>query len=146
MTMSSSPAWVSKPYAQDADEVAAVLRVDPAVGLSSDRVGELLVGHGPNALPEESVLPGWRRFIDQYRSYMQIILVGATIVSLAIKEWSTAILLVALTILNAVVGLRQEGKAQSAMNALKSMMKITARVRRPSSVRRHEQHAPRCPS
>ena len=50
--------------------------------------------------------------------------------SLAIKEWSTAVLLVIITLLNAVVGLRQEGKAESAMNALKSMMKITARVRR----------------
>ena len=61
---------------------------------------------------------------------MQMILVGAAIVSLAIKEWSTAVLLVAITLLNAVVGLRQEGKAESAMNALKSMVKATARVRR----------------
>ena len=85
---------------------------------------------GPNALPEEKPEPEWRRFLEQYRSYMQLILVGAAIVSLAIKEWSTAVLLVIITLLNAVVGLRQEGKAQSAMNALKSMMKITARVRR----------------
>ena len=70
------------------------------------------------------------RFLDQYRSYMQIILVVAAGVSFAVKEWSTAVLLVALTVLNAVVGLRQEGKAESAMNALKSMMKATARVRR----------------
>ena len=61
---------------------------------------------------------------------MQIILVAAAVVSLLIKEWSTAVLLLALTVLNAVVGLRQEGKAESAMNALKSMMKATARVRR----------------
>ena len=60
---------------------------------------------------------------------MQLILVGA-VVSLAIKEWSTGVLLLVLTLLNAVVGLRQEGKAESAMNALKSMMKATARVRR----------------
>ena len=39
-------------------------------------------------------------------------------------------MLIVLTVLNAVVGLRQEGKAESAMNALKSMMKATARVRR----------------
>jgi Ca2+-transporting ATPase len=51
-------------------------------------------------------------------------------VSLLIKEWSTAVLLLLLTVLNAVVGMRQEGKAESAMNALKSMMKATARVRR----------------
>src|SRR5262249_20076800 len=52
------------------------------------------------------------------------------VVSLVIKEWSTGVLLVLLTVLNAVVGMRQEGKAESAMNALKSMMKATARVRR----------------
>src|ERR1700751_3631706 len=64
---------------------------------------------------------------------MQIILVAAAVVSLLIKEWSTAVLLILLTVLNAVVGLRQEGKAESAMNALKSMMKATARVRRDGS-------------
>jgi P-type Ca2+ transporter type 2C len=61
---------------------------------------------------------------------MQIILVAAVVVSLLIAEWGTAVLLLVLTVLNAVIGLRQEGKAQSAMNALKSMLKATARVRR----------------
>jgi P-type Ca2+ transporter type 2C len=78
-------------------------------------------------------VPGWRRFLGQYRSYMQIILVAAAVVSLLINEWSTGVLLLALTVLNAMVGLRQEGKAESAMNALKSMMKATARVRRDGS-------------
>jgi Ca2+-transporting ATPase len=110
--------------------VAAALGVDPATGLTAARVGELLARDGPNALPEEKPKPGWRRFVKEYRSYMQIILVAAAAVSLVIKEWSTAVLLLALTVLNAVVGLRQEGKAESAMNALKSMMKATARVRR----------------
>ena len=120
------PRW----YARTTEDVAAAFSVDPAVGLYSPRAAELLRGNGPNALPEEKPKPGWQRFLDQYRSYMQLILVGAAMVSLAIKEWSTAILLVIITLLNAVVGLRQEGKAESAMNALKSMMKITARVRR----------------
>ena len=110
--------------------MAAAFDVNPSVGMTSSRATELLAEIGPNALPEEKPEPGWRRFLEQYRSYMQLILVGAAIVSLAIKEWSTAVLLVIITLLNAVVGLRQEGKAQSAMNALKSMMKITARVRR----------------
>ncbi len=61
---------------------------------------------------------------------MQIILVATAVVSLVVKQWSTAALLLVLTVLNAVMGLRQEGKAESAMNALKSMMKATARVRR----------------
>jgi Ca2+-transporting ATPase len=117
-------------YALSAQAVATRLGVDPATGLTAPRAAELLAAHGPNALPEEKPRPGWLRFLDQYRTYMQIILVAAAVVSLAIKEWSTGILLIALTLFNAVVGLRQEGKAESAMNALKSMMKATARVRR----------------
>ncbi|MFB7469972.1 cation-translocating P-type ATPase [Kitasatospora sp. NPDC056184] len=117
-------------YARTPEEVAARLGVDPAFGLTAARAAELLAVNGPNALPEEKPRPGWLRFLDQYRSYMQIILVASAVVSLAIKEWTTAVLLLVLTLFNAVVGLRQEGKAESAMNALKSMMEATARVRR----------------
>ena len=120
-------------YGVSPDEVRARLGVDPSVGLSSQKAAELLAQHGPNALPAEAAVPGWRRFLEQYRSYMQIILVAAAIVSLAIKEWSTGVLLILITVLNAVVGLRQEGKAQSAMNALQAMVKATARVRRDGS-------------
>jgi Ca2+-transporting ATPase len=123
---SARAAW----YSRSAEGVAAAFGVDRAVGLSAARAAELLRLNGPNALPEETPVPGWRRFVEQYRSYMQLILCGAAIVSFAVRQWSTAVLLLALTVLNAVVGLRQEGKAESAMNALKSMMKATARVRR----------------
>jgi Ca2+-transporting ATPase len=122
----STDTWYSVP----AGEVPARLGVDPAVGLSSQQAADLLQQHGPNALPAEASEPGWKRFAEQYRSYMQVILVGAAIVSLAIKEWSTGVLLVLITVLNAIVGLRQAGKAESAMNALKAMVKATARVRR----------------
>lgn len=117
-------------YTRAPEEVVAAFGVDPAVGLSAARAAELLAAHGPNSLPEEKRTPAWRRFLEQYRSYMQIVLVAAAVVSLLIEEWTTAILLIVLTLLNAVVGLRQEGKAESAMNALQSMMKATARVRR----------------
>jgi Ca2+-transporting ATPase len=122
----AAEAW----YAQSPDAVAAALHVDPADGLSGAEVARRLAATGPNALPEEEPEPGWRRFLAQYRSYMQLILIAAAVVSALIAEWGTAVLLVALTVLNAVVGLRQQGKAESAMNALKSMVKATARVRR----------------
>ncbi|MEU5597548.1 HAD-IC family P-type ATPase [Streptomyces sp. NPDC020298] len=117
-------------YALPTGEVAAAFDVDPAGGLPAARAAERLRADGPNALPEEKPVPGWRRYLAQYRSYMQLVLVSAAVVSLLIKEWSTGVLLLVLTVLNAVVGMRQEGKAESAMNALKSMMKATARVRR----------------
>jgi Ca2+-transporting ATPase len=117
-------------YGRPTEEIGAALGVDPAVGLPTSEAATRLAENGPNALPEEKATPGWLRFLQQYRNYMQIILVATAAVSLLIQEWGTAVLLVALTVLNAVVGLRQEGKAESAMNALKSMVKATARVRR----------------
>ena len=94
-------------YALDGSEVASALGVDAATGLSPERAAALLAAHGPNALPEEKSKPSWLRFIDQYRTYMQLILIGAAIVSAAVGEWNTAILLIALTLLNAVVGFRR---------------------------------------
>ena len=117
-------------YALDPAAVASALTVIPDAGLSADEAAKRLTQNGPNALPAEVPPSGIQRFLAQYTSYMQLILLGAAIVSLAIKEWSTGVLLLAITLLNAVVGLRQEGKAVSAMNALRSMMKETARVRR----------------
>ena len=117
-------------YALDPKDVAAKLGVDPEKGLTASAAAEVLGRDGPNALPTEKPKPGWRRFLDEYRAYMQLILVGASIVSLAIKEWSTAVALALISVLNAVTGLRQQGKAESAMNALKSMMEASARVRR----------------
>jgi Ca2+-transporting ATPase len=117
-------------YAVAADDVAHRLEVDPDSGLSGSEAGSRLAHDGPNALPTEQPPSPLRRFLAEYTSYMQLILVGAAIVSLVIKEWSTAIVLAVITLFNALVGLRQAGKAESAMNALQSMMKATARVRR----------------
>src|SRR5262245_37165240 len=81
-------------YSQPPDAVLAALRVDPATGLSGAEAAKRLAATGPNALPEEEPEPGWRRFLEQYRSYMQIILIAAAVVSALITEWGTAVLLV----------------------------------------------------
>ena len=117
-------------YALSADEVARKLGVDPASGLSAAKAAELLKTNGPNALPAEKPPPGWKLFLAQYRSYMQIILVAAAIASIVIGEIATGVAVLLITALNALGGLRQQGKAESAMNALQSMLKTTARVRR----------------
>ena len=117
-------------YALDRAEVPGRLGVVLDSGLSADEASERLRRDGPNALPVEQPPSAIRRFLAEFTSYMQLILVGAAIVSLVIQEWGTAIVLIVITLFNALVGLRQEGKAESAMNALQSMMKATARVRR----------------
>jgi Ca2+-transporting ATPase len=104
--------------------------VDPASGLTVAKAAELLKANGPNALPAEKSPPAWHQFLAQYKSYMQIILVGAAIASILIGQITTGMAVLAITALNALGGMRQQGKAESAMNALQSMLKTTARVRR----------------
>ncbi len=117
-------------YALSATDVAERVGVVVESGLSDVEAAARLSRDGPNALPVEKSLSMFQRFIAEYRSYMQLILVASAIVSFAIKQWTTAIALLVITLLNAVIGMRQEGKAESAMNALQSMMEPTARVRR----------------
>ena len=117
-------------YALSADEVAHKLGVDPGSGLPAAKAAELLTTKGPNALPVEKPPAGWKQFLAQYKSYMQIILVGAAVASMLIGEIATGIVVLLITALNALGGLRQQGKAESAMNALQSMLKTSARVRR----------------
>ncbi len=109
------------------------LEVDPATGLTAAKAADLLKTNGPNALPAEKAPPRWHQFVAQYKSYMQIILVAAAIASILIGQVTTGVAVLAITALNALGGMRQQGKAESAMNALQSMLKTTARVRRDGS-------------
>ncbi len=123
---SGTPRW----YALPPGDVAAKLGVDPAQGISAAKAAELLKTNGPNALPAEKPPPGWTLFLAQYKSYMQIILVAAAVASILIGQIATGVAVLLITALNALGGLRQQGKAESAMNALQSMLKTSARVRR----------------
>ena len=90
-----------------------------------------LASVGPNKFAETAVEPRWRAFVRQYRDPMQIVLLVAGIGSLyPLKELGTGLVLLFLTLFNAVLGLRQEGKAAEAVAALQKMMIIKARVRR----------------
>ena len=130
----TAPAETAAPatgwYALTPAEVARKLDVDPDQGLSAARAAELLTQNGPNALPAEATVPGWRQFLAQYTSYMQIILVAAAVASMVIGQIATGVVVLVITALNALGGMRQQGKAESAMNALQSMLKASARVRR----------------
>ena len=69
-------------------------------------------------------------FLNQYRDPMQIVLLGAAIISLWINEWSTALLLIVLTLFNAFLALRQEGKAEASVAALQKLLIVKSKVRR----------------
>ena len=113
------------------DDAVERLDVDPGSGLSVAEASSRLASVGPNKFAEAAVEPRWRAFVRQYRDPMQIVLLVAGIGSLyPLKELGTGLVLLFLTLFNAVLGLRQEGKAAEAVAALQKMMIIKARVRR----------------
>ena len=114
-----------------AEEACARLDVEPRSGLDAAEVERRRAEVGPNRLAEGEKEPGWRAFLRQYRDLMQLVLLGAAVVSIvALQEWSTGLVIVGLTVLNAVLGLNQEGKAAESVAALQKMLLIHAHVRR----------------
>ena len=121
------PKW----YTMTPEEVGKQLQVDPAKGLSAAEAQQRQQKYGPNMLAGKKKEPGWQAFLRQYQDFMQILLLGAAVVNQIVTgEWGTTIVLVVLTIFNAVLGLRGESKAEASLAALEKMMKNIARVRR----------------
>jgi Ca2+-transporting ATPase len=123
----AQPKW----YTLSTDAVAQQLKVDPAKGLSAAEAQQRLQQYGPNVLAGKKKESDWQAFLRQYRDFMQVILLGAAVLSLVVtRDTRTSIMLVVLTVFNAVLGMRGESKAEASLAALEKMMKNIARVRR----------------
>ena len=122
-------------YQKTIEEVAQAFGVDPQVGLSSQEVQKRLEQYGPNEMAAAPEPPGWKKFLAQYKDFMQIILLVAGIASIVfVRDMGTGMLLILLTVGNAIMGLHQEAKAEASLAALQKMMKLTTRVRRDGAV------------
>ena len=118
-------------YAETFEEVSNRLAVDPARGLAEAEVQQRLQQYGPNVLAAGKKETGLQAFVRQYQDLMQVILLVAAAVSFIVtRELGTTLVLVGLTIFNAVLGLRGESKAEASLAALAKTMKDIARVRR----------------
>src|SRR4029077_1731339 len=91
--------------------------------------------YGANKFAEAATEPRLQAFLRQYKDPMQIVLLGAGILSLFLPgQVATGVVLIALTLLNAAMGLNQEGKANASVAALQKMMIVKAKVRRDGSL------------
>ena len=114
-----------------ADQVLHSEGVDGQRGLSSAEAAARAQQFGPNEFAAGQAEARWHAFLRQYRDPMQLVLLAAGIGSLyPLKQLGTGILLILLTLFNAVEGLHQEGKATAAVAALQKLVIIKARVRR----------------
>ena len=122
-------------HGSDPAAVARGLDVDPALGLASAEVAARRERYGPNLLATAKKESPIQAFLRQYQDFMQILLVTAAIINqLVTGDTATTAVLFGLTLFNAVIGLRQEAKAEESVKALAQMMKTIARVRRDGQV------------
>ena len=120
---------------QPSEELLQKLKTNPETGLTSAQVAELKAVHGENRLREKKKKTTLQRFIDQFKDVMILILIAAAIVSFVVvileKNWGELFepaLILLIVILNAIMGVYQEGKAEKALDALKNMSAPHARV------------------
>lgn len=110
------------------EEVLKELSVDSKKGLDTESAKERLEKYGPNELKEEKGRSFFKKLLAQFSDFLVLILIAAALVSFFIGETQDAIVILAIVVINAMLGLYQEGKAEKALDALKKMASPTAKV------------------
>jgi Ca2+-transporting ATPase len=121
------------PHALAADAVLRTLEVDDHIGLDETKVSRLREQYGFNQLAEAPTVPTWRKLIAQFKDLVIWILIVAAIVSGALGEWLDTVAILAIVLLNGVIGYFQEGRAEKALAALQKLSAPMARVIRVAS-------------
>lgn len=99
-------------------------------GLTQAEAEKRLAEHGKNALSEGEKVTLLQKFLNQFKDLMIIILIVASVISGLVGELSDTFIILAVVVLNAVIGVLQEAKAEKALEALKKMSLPFAKVRR----------------
>ncbi len=127
------------PHSEPINNLLKHLEVDQASGLSSTEAHSRKEKYGENKLREKKKKTTLQRFMDQFKDAMILILIAAAVISFVVvcveKNWSELfepVLILLIVILNAIMGVYQEGKAEKALDALKNMSAPHARVIRDS--------------
>jgi Ca2+-transporting ATPase len=129
MTITTSAAQTGDTwYHRPPDSVLAQLATNAESGLSAAEAGSRLAAHGPNVIAAEPSPSVWAVALIQLKDSMNLMLIAVTVVSMLIQEWSTAMIVAFLVVLNVVMGTQQEMKARASVDALSKMTTPQAKV------------------
>lgn len=117
-------------HTQESDDVLRQMNVSPAAGLSAGEVESRLSTYGANELTERASKSVWSILWEQLTGPLVLLLIGAAVVSAFLQKWDSVIAISAIVIINAILGVVQEYRAEQAMAALKRMSAPLVRVRR----------------
>lgn len=117
-------------WARTPEEATTELGSNLETGLTAAEVAERQARYGPNTLTAQAPPSLWAVLLQQVRDPMNIMLVAVAVVSAAIGQGSTALIVGFLVVLNVVIGARQEMLARKSVDALATMQEPQSRVRR----------------
>jgi calcium-translocating P-type ATPase len=120
---------LTAPHARPADACLTALE-SSREGLTGAEAARRLAEHGPNRLPEAHARGPLLRFLVQFHNVLIYVLLGAAVVTAALRHWVDTGVILAVVLANAIIGFIQEGKAESAMAAIRGMLAPRASVRR----------------
>jgi Ca2+-transporting ATPase len=130
---SPSPETQQTWHALRADEILTQLATPPDQGLSSAEVAKRLEQYGPNQLKEAPRPTFLQLLFEQFNNFVVILLIVAALISAFLSEWEEAAAIIAIVLLNAILGIVQERRAEEALAALKKMAAPDAQVLREGS-------------
>jgi len=122
-------------HLKTSEEIVQFLESDESRGLTQQEAEIRLEKYGLNELVDKGQKPWWKILIDQFKGMMVVILFVSALISVFLHEYIDAIVILAIVILNAILGYVQESKAENALAALKKMAVPVVRVRRDGHVR-----------
>ncbi|GAA2006609.1 HAD-IC family P-type ATPase [Microbacterium ulmi] len=120
---------VSRPHALGVDEISEALRAEPT-GLTSAEASARLAVAGRNVLPEAKRKPAVLRFLAHFNDTLIYILLGAAAIKAIMEDWLDFWVIMAVAIINAVIGYLQEGRAEKALAGIRGMLSVDASARR----------------
>jgi Ca2+-transporting ATPase len=128
------PEMIERPWRLPVDQCLKEAQTDPSTGLSSTQVQKRSLEYGPNELIDRSVKGLWQILWEQMTAIMVVVLIVAAVVSALLGEYKDTAAICAIIVLNAVIGVSQEYRAEKAMAALKRMVVPVVKVRRDGAV------------
>lgn len=117
----------------DPDTVCSLLDSAP-LGLSHKEAAQRLQRFGPNTLPAARRRPAWRRLLAQFQNSIIYLMLAAALVTAFLQHWIDTGVILAVLVVNAIVGFLQEGRAEQALHALRDMLAPHAQVLRAGSI------------
>lgn len=120
-------------YQKTADEALNALS-SSRKGLSSEEAAKRLQQYGLNELKEGKKISPFEILLNQFKSFLIIILIAATIISLFVGEYIDALVIFIILVLNSILGFVQEYKAEKSIEALKKLSALKAAVLRNNEV------------